>query len=180
MIRKAFKVGDTVTIKRIANTGTGYHYALTGLNGGVALIDTTTESGTAPGAESVQSFTFQFLYPGLVEIRFVQYREAKELIDEDTFTYIVNSTENNKTTTGGWSEYEPLTEHDKEIFNFCVNFQGIDYIPMLVSRQIVNGSKNHIFCITKTVTQEPQFAFAIVTIFIPQEGDPVLESIIEY
>lgn len=180
MIRKASKVGDTVTIKRTANTGTGYHYALTGLNGGVALIGTTTESGTARGAEIVQSFTFQFLHPGLVEIRFTQYREARELIDEDTFTYIVDSAENNKMAAGGWSEYEPLTEHDKEIFNSCVSTQGIEYIPMLVSRQVVNGSRNRTFCMTKTETQEPQFAFVMVFIFIPQEGDPVLESIIEY
>lgn len=180
MIRKAFKVGDTATIKRTATTGTGYRYALTGLSGGVALVGTITESGTTPGAESVQSFTFEFLHPGLVEVRFAQYRDAREVINEDIFTYIVDTVENGKMTVGGWSEYAPLTEREKEIFSSCVNCHGIEYIPMLVSRQVVNGSRNRIFCMTKTVTQEPLFAFVMVTIFIPQEGDPVLESIIEY
>lgn len=31
MIRRTFKVGDTITISRTTNAGTGYHYALTRL-----------------------------------------------------------------------------------------------------------------------------------------------------
>ena len=37
MIEKVFKVGDTITIKRTSQAGTGYRYALVRLTGGVAL-----------------------------------------------------------------------------------------------------------------------------------------------
>lgn len=180
MIRKAFKVGDTITIKRTSNAGTGYHYALVHLNGGAALISETIEATDKPGDLSVQSFTFQFLQPGLVEIQFAYYRDAQKISYEDIFPYLVVAPEKANTIMGGWSEYEPLTEKDKEIFDACMNLQGMDYMPLLTAKQLVNGNNYRFFCLTKSVTSEPKFGFAEVTIYAPREGEPVLESIIAY
>lgn len=180
MIRKAFKVGDTITIKRTAQAGTGYHYALVRLSGGAALIDETEETSDQPGGMSVRSFTFQFLQPGLIEIQFACYRSPQEVSYEETFPYIVATPESTDTIVGGWGEYAPLPEQEKEIFNTCINLKGIDYIPLLVAKQLVNGDKYRFFCMTRTVTPEPQFGFAMATIYVPREGEPILENIVEY
>ena len=45
MIEKVFKVGDTITIKRTSQAGTGYRYALVRLTGGVALVEELSEGG---------------------------------------------------------------------------------------------------------------------------------------
>ena len=56
MIRKAFKVGDTITIKRTSHAGTGYRYALVRLTGGVALVEELSEDADTLGGMSTQSF----------------------------------------------------------------------------------------------------------------------------
>lgn len=185
MIRKAFKVGDTITIKRTSHAGTGYHYALVRLSGGVALLDESVEAadGNQPGGMAVQSFTFQFLNPGQVEIQFAYYRDAKEVLYEEVFPYTVVTAEEAATNAikiGGWGEYEPLTDEEKTIFQTCMTLKGVDYTPMLVARQLVEGYNYRYFCMTKTVTREPKFGFAKVTVYAPLEGEPVLESIVEY
>lgn len=182
MIRKAFKVGDTITIRRTSHAGTGYRYALARLSGGVVLVDETVETEEdKPGSMTVQSFTFQFLNPGQAEIQFAYYRDAKEVLYEDVFPYtVVTAQEANAAIFGGWGEYEPLTEEEKAIFQTCMTLKGVDYTPLLVAKQLVAGSNYRYFCMTKSVTREPKFGFAKVTIYAPLKGEPILESIVEF
>ena len=56
MIEKVFKVGDTITIKRTSQAGTGYRYALVRLTGGVALVEELSEDADTPGGTSVQFY----------------------------------------------------------------------------------------------------------------------------
>lgn len=184
MIRKAFKVGDTITICRTSHAGSGYHYALVRLSGGVALVDETVEAEEdKPGGMTVQSFTFQFLRPGQAEIQFAYYRDVKEVLYEDVFPYTVVTPEAaaaDALKVGGWGEYEPLTEEEKAIFQACMTLKGVDYTPLLVAKQLVSGYNYRYFCMTKSVTREPKSGFAKVTIYAPVKGEPVLESIVEY
>lgn len=185
MIRNAFKVGDTITIRRTSHAGSGYRYALVRLNGGVALLEETVEPAdeNKPGSMTVQSFTFQFLNPGQAEIQFAYYRDTKEVLYEDVFPYTVVTAEEavaNVAKVGGWGEYEPLTDEEKAIFQSCMTQVGMDYIPMLVAKQLVAGYNYRYYCMTKTVTREPKFGFAKVTIYAPLKGEPVLESVVEF
>lgn len=93
MIEKVFKVGDTITIKRTSQAGTGYRYALVRLTGGVALVEELSEDADTPGGTSVQSFIFRFLQPGQVEIQFAYYRDSEEVLYEDIFSYEVVTSE---------------------------------------------------------------------------------------
>lgn len=182
MIRKAFKVGDTITIKRTAHAGTGYRYALVRLNGEVALVDQKVEAADENkfGGMTVQSFTFQFLQPGKAEIQFAYYRDPQEVLYEDVFPYTVVASGVADNACGGWSEYESLTDKDKEVFQTCMTLKGVEYIPLLVSKQMVSGYNCRFFCTTKSVTREPKFGFAKVIINVPAVGEPVLESIMEF
>ena len=180
MIRKAFKVGDTITIKRTSHAGTGYRYALVRLTGGVALVEELSEDADTLGGMSVQSFTFQFLQPGQVEIQFAYYRDGEGGFDEDVFAYTVVTSEKADIIIGGWGEFEPLTDQDKELFQTCMTLKGVDYTPLLVAKQLVSGYNYRFICMTKTVTREPKYGFAKVTIYAPLKGEPLLESIVEY
>lgn len=64
MIEKVFKVGDTITIKRTSQAGTGYRYALVRLTGGVALVEELSEDADTPGGTSVQSLSSGFYSRG--------------------------------------------------------------------------------------------------------------------
>ncbi|MCX8464743.1 protease inhibitor I42 family protein [Bacteroides fragilis] len=180
MIRKAFKVGDTITIKRTSHAGTGYRYALVRLTGGVALVEELSEDADTLGGMSVQSFTFQFLQPGQVEIQFAYYRDVTGVLYEDVFPYTVVNSEKADIIIGGWGEFEPLTDQDKELFQTCMTLKGVDYTPLLVAKQLVSGYNYRFICMTKTVTREPKYGFAKVTIYAPLKGEPLLESIVEY
>ena len=115
MIEKVFKVGDTITIKRTSQAGTGYRYALVRLTGGVALVEELSEDADTPGGTSVQSFIFRFLQPGQVEIQFAYYRDSEEVLYEDIFSYGVVTSEKANPIIGGFGEFRPLTDQEKEI-----------------------------------------------------------------
>ena len=57
---------------------------------------------------------------------------------------------------------------------------GMDFTPLLVTKQLVAGYNYRYYCMTKSVTCEPKYGFAIVTIYAPLKGEPVLESIVEF
>lgn len=103
MIGEDFVVGDTITIKRTLRTGTGYRYVLTHLNGGVALVDEAVKSDETLGGMTEQSFTFQFIGSGEMEIQLANYRGPKEVTYEDVIRYVVLSEEE---TIARWKKYE--------------------------------------------------------------------------
>lgn len=185
MIRKTFKVGDTITIKRTAHAGTGYRYALVRLNGGVALVDESSEKAENDkiGGITVQSFTFQFLNPGRAEIQFAYYRNTDDVLYDEVFPYDVVSVEEalaESARIGGWSDYEPLTKEEKDIFQSCMRLKGVDYTPLLVAKQVVAGCNYRYFCMTKTVTREPKYGYAKVYIYAPLAGEPIFKSVVEF
>ncbi len=183
MIRKAFKVGDTITIKRTFHPGTGYRYALGRLSGVAALVEETIEPAEEKsklGGMSVHAFTFQFLRSGMAEIQFVYYRDIEEVVYEDVFLYRVADSNETDTLPGGWSEYHPLTDHEKQVFQDCMTLLGVEYTPLAVSMQVIAGYNYRFFCMTKSITLKPQYGFAMVNIFVSKDGKAVLESIVEY
>lgn len=182
MIRKVFKVGDTITIYRTSYAGTHNVYALSHLSGGVALIDeTVSEAEDNWGGLVVKSFTFQFLKPGTAAIQFVNYRTPEEAIYEDAFSYVVLEVGNTDADFyGAWGEYGALSDIEKTIFEKCVTLKGVDYTPFIVAKQLVAGHNYRFYCVTESVTREPKFGIAKVDIYVPPTGEPKLESIVEY
>lgn len=181
MIRKVFKVGDTITIHRTSYAGTHNVYALSHLSGGVALIDETiSETEDNWGGLVVKSFTFQFLKPGTAAIQFIYYRTPEEAIYEDVFSYVVLAGNADSTFEGAWGEYEPLTEVEKAIFEKAVTLKGVVYIPFIAAKQVVAGYNYRFYCISESVTRDHKFGIARVDIYVPPTGEPRLENIVEY
>jgi hypothetical protein len=138
-----------------------------------------SEDADTPGGTSVQSFIFRFLQPGQVEIQFAYYRDSEEVLYEDIFSYGVVTSEKANPIIGGFGEFRPLTDQEKEIFRTCMTLKGVDYTPLLVAEQLVSGYNYRFICMTESLIREPKYGFAKVTIYAPLRGEPILESIIE-
>ena len=178
MIEKVFKVGDTITIKRTSQAGTGYRYALVRLTGGVALVEELSEDADTP-EERLYNLLSSGFYSRQVEIQFAYYRDSEEVLYEDIFSYGVVTSEKANPIIGGFREFRPLTDQEKEIFRTCMTLKGVDYTPLLVAEQLVSGYNYRFICMTESLIREPKYGFAKVTIYAPLRGEPILESIIE-
>jgi len=182
MFKRTFKVGDTFTIKRGIIAGTNSRYALSRLNGGVVLLDTGIEKDdkTMLGGGETQTFTFLLEQPGEAEIQFVQMR-GEHVLYEEVLPFLVVPKDANKVQPGGWSDFLLLDGHDVEIFQKAMQgLVGMNYTPVLVAKQVVNGMNYRFFCATKTVTEKPVYGFAMVNIYAERDKEPKLESILTY
>ena len=124
MIEKVFKVGDTITIKRTSQAGTGYRYALVRLTGGVALVEELSEDADTPGGTSVQSFIFRFLQQGQVEIQFAYYRDSEEVLYEDIFSYGVVTSEKANPIIGGFKRIQTVDGSGERDIPYLHDIEG--------------------------------------------------------
>lgn len=181
MMKREFKVGDVYTVERTLFAGTDMNYVLARLNGGVILLEIKEETASKLlGAVKVQRFVFQFVQPGAAEIQFA-YQKNGHLVYEEVFPYeVVPAVDNSQVRPGGWSEFAPLTQEDEEAFRSAVKWTGIDFIPVLVNKQIVDGLNYRFFCTTRTVTHPPILGFAMVNIYAKLGEELKVDSIISY
>lgn len=86
----------------------------------------------------------------------------------------------NNQMMGGWSEYKPLTEEAKKVFEDVLNnFVGVDYSPLLVATQVVAGENMNFFCNAKAVYPSAPNKGAIVSIYKPLDGEAHITEIKE-
>ncbi|MEF9934366.1 MAG: hypothetical protein RSA01_03980 [Clostridium sp.] len=81
--------------------------------------------------------------------------------------------------TGGWSPQLPVTSEDIEVFNLALEgFVGSSFIPLTVSKQVVNGI-NYCFIAKSTpVTLNPTEKLVKVYISaVPADAKPHLTEI---
>lgn len=82
------------------------------------------------------------------------------------------------TILGGWSEFRPLTPQDELVFKEATKvLLGVDYKPMKVSTQAVNGINYKFICESKAVAPEAVSHIATVFIYKPVKGIPVVTKI---
>ena len=80
---------------------------------------------------------------------------------------------------GGWSKYHSPTESDKQVFNEAMKgFVGVKYTPQEVSTQhVVASATNYRFKCGASIPHEDIIWEAIVEIFKPVIGNPIIMSI---
>ena len=86
-------------------------------------------------------------------------------------TYEAVTSEKAKPIIGGWGEFKPLTDQEKEIFRTCMTLKGVDYTPLLVAKQLASGYNYRFICMTELLIREPKYGFAKVTIYAPLRGE---------
>jgi hypothetical protein len=79
---------------------------------------------------------------------------------------------------GGWTPFGPLTAESKEVFARATKgWDGVSYVPLEVSTQIVAGTNYRFICEGTTVTLEPSTFKASIEIHQPLDGPPVITRI---
>ncbi|MFM2486212.1 hypothetical protein [Celerinatantimonas yamalensis] len=67
---------------------------------------------------------------------------------------------------GGWSVFRSLDSEDKEVFTKAMKgFTGVDYSPIAVATQVVEGTNFAFFCNAKGVYPEATVFPAIIHIY---------------
>ena len=87
----------------------------------------------------------------------------------------------NALKVGGYGEFREVNHADLMVFRHANKLLGVDYQPLLVSTQLVNGVNYRFVCNAFPVIQNSVSYLALVTIFQPLSGekeqDPVVRDI---
>ena len=127
--------------------------------------EVTNLTETLSGVE-IHHYTFQFLKTGQAQIQFVKFRpyDLSDAIYEDVLTFTVEPGDCNN-LIGGWSAFTALSHEDEEVFKQAVGtMRGVDYKPLQVSKQIVNGVNYRFFCECNPVVKDQNSFPAIVKV----------------
>ncbi len=92
---------------------------------------------------------------------------------------MINSTQTeDKVFVGGWTPFHDLTAEDRAVFNEAMKgFVGVNYEPISVSTQIVNGT-NYRFKCNASIPPSEVIWEAIVEIYKPIHGTAHITQII--
>lgn len=85
----------------------------------------------------------------------------------------------NNQILGGWTPFESkIDPEEREVFSEAMKgFVGVEYTPVAVATQVVQGTNYNFFCNAKVAyPNSPNYA-AMVTIYRPLEGNPHITEI---
>ena len=78
---------------------------------------------------------------------------------------------------GGWTAYHELTKEDQLVFDVATKgITGVDYVPYLVSTQVVEGINYRFKCRASLPKAEVMWE-AVVQIYAPLERTPFITHI---
>ena len=173
MGKRMMKVGEIFTAERVVNGGTNCYFAPVRLVN-VALVGMDkTPLENMPGAPEVQSFVFCCLQEGDAEIQLARLcGNLSETCYEEVLPISVEAVGGQDAIVGGWSPFEKPKEEDLKVFEKVQSaLKGVDYTPIKVSKQIVNGTNYRFACAGKTVTAKPETFPAIVKAHVSLDGE---------
>lgn len=91
----------------------------------------------------------------------------------------INKLMNMKTTVGGWTPFSSeINAKEQEVFKEALDgLMGVNYTPVAVSTQVVNGTNYSFFCNAQPVYPGAKTEGAMVEIYAPIEGEPHITEI---
>lgn len=176
-------VHEIFTVEREVNFSTGENYYLSHLTGGVILLDEDVicSESSLVGAPEKKVFTFECVAPGKAAIQFAYVQTpGGPVLYEEILPICIEELETCN-PRGGWSDPHPLSAKEEEVFNkVTAGWCGAGYTPQNVATQVVSGINYRYVCKAVTVTLQPQEYYAMVYIYQPTEGDPLLTKIVPF
>lgn len=83
-----------------------------------------------------------------------------------------------KEMVGGWTSFRDLTTEDEQVFQKAMEkIIGVDYTPLKVSTQVVNGTNYRFACESRVVSTTGRKQMAMVQIYQPLSGEPKVTRI---
>lgn len=179
------KIGESFTIERELSAGTGYSFYVTGITGGLALVESGIKSapGHTEGGVMTQTFTFICLKEGKATYQLAKLRvfDVSTVLYEDVAAIEVEAGNNAQANNmlGGWSDTHKPDANEIKVFEEAFEgFVGVNYTPLTVKTQLVNGT-NYIYTTeAKGVYPGAQSYKAQVSIYKPIHGRAVITNIV--
>ena len=79
---------------------------------------------------------------------------------------------------GGWTVHDCITAEDMVVFNTAMKgLIGVNYEPIILATQLVNGTNYSFICKTTIMNEEMTKGIADVLIYKPIKGEPVVTGI---
>ena len=73
---------------------------------------------------------------------------------------------------GGWTEFKPLDDKAKEIFNTTLGkVQGLTSVPLCVSTQVVSGTNYRFLCYSNSTTNPPKSGNTLGVVYADLQGN---------
>jgi predicted secreted protein/effector-binding domain-containing protein len=185
------KIGEIFTVERESAPSTGYRWYVTKLDKGLALIDFgfSYDEGkeVKPGCKGKAFFTFQALAPGKAAVQLTNYRTfepsgiTSEQAEDLSFEIEEESLAAAKTyVLGGWSAFSLMdAESEKVSQSVFRHLLGVNYTPLLVSKQLVNGTNYLFVCNARVVYPDAKFYAVLVKVHQPIKGEAEVKDIIK-
>jgi predicted secreted protein len=173
------KVNETITFTREVNGSTGYGiYPVYVKNLAFVRVDTDHPLPLpAIGAPTYQHWTFLAVKAGRAEIQFARFRpwDTSDAVYEDVLPIDVEDADAelpDAANAGGWSAFEkPDAEAQAAFKEAFAKLIGVDYDPLLVTKQVVNGV-NRIFAANANVVYPNSVPYpAIIRIHKAPDGE---------
>jgi hypothetical protein len=181
------KIGETITLARKDLSGsTGYSIKLVKLEN-FALTDITRTPPEKPLpyiGQATVNFTFQAVKAGLGLIQFARYQswDIPRIVYENELRFPIVKAGGEIAEAGlkcgGWTPFvKPEGEALKGFNEALKGFVGVDYKPLLVSSQVVNGV-NYIYAVNGKVVYPGAVEFpALLGVYAPPVGKPRITHI---
>ncbi len=177
-------LNEVFTIEREVNFSIGENCFLSRLDGGLILLgEEVMEAEGLLGAPEKKVFTFQCVMPGPASIQFVWCSSpGAPLLYEQVFPIEIAETD---VKPGGWDKMHAVTDEEKAVFEIALgSLKGVDYTPLRVSKQVVNGMNYKFVCEAKIVAPGAEKYYAMVYIYdapdVPRETDPIVTKIVPF
>lgn len=81
------------------------------------------------------------------------------------------------TMVGGYTKFSCVSKEEQDVFNSVQFPLGVDYQAIACATQVVAGTNYKFFCNAKVVYPNSPNETALVTIYKPLEGSPVITEI---
>jgi hypothetical protein len=176
------KIGEAFTVIREVSAGTGYSFYLTQISGGLALVNftETSQQGCMCGGKVTQTFTFICLQPGEASYQLAKFRvfDTSDALYEQVMPVYIEGETSSNNMPGGWTDYHKPGNEELKVFSEAFEgFVGVQYTPILVKSQIVNGTNYSYITNAKGVYPGAQPYKAQVSIYKPINGKAVITNI---
>lgn len=173
------------------NVSTGYHWEILPDNSGtyeiiedIALLPATSLLGVS----GYKIWKIKPIKIGTGTILLNKFAPGKTDSPSitDSFSIIVSDKKSNNleidnelnATVGGWGSFHDLTSEEKALFEKAmISLKGVDYVPYSVSTQVVAGINYRFKCTATVVYPNAKPYKAIVQIYKPLSGEPVITDI---
>jgi predicted secreted protein len=176
------KIGEVFTVERDSTPSTGYDWRLVLLEN-IALIDEDFQYAggdrLAAGNSGTKTWTFQAITEGTGKIQLAKYRcfEPDRVLYDEVLTYYIKEAEAGKNLAGGWSQFAPPESQERDLFLASVPKIGVNYTPLLVTRQTVNGVNYVFLANAKAVTPDAREYAVVVRLYADTSGTTAVQEI---